>query len=338
MLKLDLNGKRFESLKSTEMKSENILERYDLQEMIVNSWDLFKNELGYPSAYLIGKEVGAYSTMDGIDLLAYDSDDSSLIVIELKRDKNKLQLLQSLSYAAMVNKWDSEELISKIQTDINPAPEELIDLINNSEIGQDVKIILISEYYDPEVIITADWLSSNYSVDITAFAISLHKLESETFFSLDQRYPLKELTDVYEVRGKRKKTSLKRRDIEWEEVIPKLIYPYAERGIGLCKNFIKGDPSRRRFGNIRTNYDNFKWISLNFRQKYINVYLKGNFDGDQDFLQSKFDETITINTWRDGLSILVKTEKQFEDLVKWLKLDPENKNNITPTPPDGLQR
>ena len=336
MLKLDLNKRRFESLKSTEMKSENILERFDLQEIIVNSWDLFNNEIGYPASFLIGQEVNPHnSTQNSIDLLSYNPDDSSLIVIELKRDKNKLHLLQALSYAAMVNKWDTDELISKIQKDINPDPEELIDLINSNEINPDVKIILIAEYYDPEVIITADWLSSNYSVDITAFAISLHKLESETFFNLDQRYPLKELTDVYEVRGKRKKSRSKQKDMEWEEVIPKLKYSYAERGIALCKKFRKGDPSRRRFGNVRSNYDGFTWISLNFRQNYINVYLKGDYDGNQDFLQSKFDETITINTWRDGLSFLVETENQFEDLVKWLRLEQGNKNNITLTPPDG---
>lgn len=336
MLKLDLNKRRFESLKSTEMKSENILERFDLQEAIVNSWDLFKNEIGYPASYLIGKEVNPHpSTQDSIDLLVYNPDDSSLIVIELKRDKNKLQLLQALSYAAMVRKWETDELVSNIQRDLNPDPEELIDLITSNEISPDIKVVLISEYYDPEVILTADWLSSNYSVDITAFSISLHKFESETFFNLEQRYPLKELTDVYEVREKRKKSRSKRRDMEWQEVLPKLNYPYAERGIELCKKFREGDPSRRRFGTIRRNYDGFTWISLSFRQNYINAYLKGNFDGDQDFLQSKFNEPITINTWRDGLSFLVETENQFEDLVKWLQLEPVNKNNITPTAPDG---
>lgn len=336
MLKLDLNNRRFESLKSTEMKTENILERFDLQEAIANSWDLFKNEIGYPASFLIGKEVEAHpSTKDSIDLLVYNPDDSSLIVIELKRDKEKLQLLQALSYAAMISKWEADELVSKIQRNINPDPEELIDLITSTDISPDIKIILISEYYDPEVIITADWLSSNYSVDITAFSISLHKLKSDTFFHLEQRYPLKELTDVYEVRGKRKKSRSKRRDMEWEEVLPKLNYSYAERGIELCKKFGKGDPSRRRFGRIRTKYAGFDWISLNFRQNYINVYLKANFDGDQELLQSKFNDPIKINTWRDGLSFLVETESQFEDLVKWLQLEHIIANNITPAQSDS---
>ena len=43
--------------------------------------------------------------------------------------------------------------------------------------------------------------------------------------------------------------------------------------------------------------------------------------GAQEVLQSKFDTLITINTWRDGLSFLVKTADQFENLVTWLELE-----------------
>jgi len=108
MLKFHETQKTFEKLDATEMKTENVLERYDLQEAIIQSWELFKNEIGLPSAFLIGDAINPHpSTQNTIDLLAYDPDDSSIIVIELKRDKHKLHLLQALSYAAMVNTWDS---------------------------------------------------------------------------------------------------------------------------------------------------------------------------------------------------------------------------------------
>ena len=172
MLKFHETQKTFEKLDATEMKAENVLERYDLQEAIIQSWELFKNEIGLPSAFLIGDEINPHpSTQNTIDLLAYDPDDSSIIVIELKRDKHKLHLLQALSYAAMVNTWDSEMLISKINPKCNPDPQELVELINSNELNADIKIILIAEYYDPEVIITSDWLSSSYSINITAFGI-----------------------------------------------------------------------------------------------------------------------------------------------------------------------
>jgi hypothetical protein len=56
MLKFDTGKKAFEKLETTELKAEKILERYDLQAAIANSWELFKNELGLPNAFLIGQE------------------------------------------------------------------------------------------------------------------------------------------------------------------------------------------------------------------------------------------------------------------------------------------
>lgn len=322
MLKFDMKSREFKNVEETALKQEKILERYDLQEAIVNSWEQFRNEIGLPTSYLIGKEVNPHrSTNNSIDLLAYDPDDSSLIVIELKRDKDKLQLLQALSYAAMVSKWDTDELVSKIQPEHNADFDELVDLITGSESITDVKVILVSEYYDPEVILTSDWLSGNYGVDITAFSISLFKLDEETLLSLDQRFPLKDLDDVYELRGRRKKAKHNEVTITWEDILPKLKYPFASRGIELCKNFSNGDPGRRRFVAIRTNYDGFTWININFRQKYMNIYLKGDYEGATQFLQSKFTDEITINSWRDGLNFCIEKERQFNDLVAWLNLE-----------------
>ena len=91
MLKFDTIAGKFENVPQSNLKENNLLERYDLQTAIVGSWDLFKNEIGFPSAFLIGQEITPdNTTQNSIDLLAYDADDSSLIVIELKRDKNKL--------------------------------------------------------------------------------------------------------------------------------------------------------------------------------------------------------------------------------------------------------
>ncbi len=49
--------------------------------------------------------------------------------------------------------------------------------------------------------------------------------------------------------------------------------------------------------------------------------MAGDFENARELLQSKFDSPITVNTWRDGLSFLVETADQFENLVAWLELD-----------------
>jgi hypothetical protein len=322
MLKYDVEKKALIQLEPTEMKEEEFRERYDLQEAIIKSWDVFKNEIGLPTAYLIGDEINPHeSTQDSIDILAYDPDDSSLIVIELKRDKNKLQLLQALTYAAMVSKWDQERLISKIKTQYYESTDELTDIIKSNPLNATIKIILISEFYDPEVIITADWLSNSYDLDITAFSVRLHRIGDQIILSTEQRFPLKELDEVYDSRGKRRTQKKEHDDIDWDDIIPKLQYPFARKGIELCKKIKSGDASRRRFGNIRKNWDGLDWISINFREKYINVYIGGSIENMAELLQSKFSETIEISTWAGGVSFRVDTEKKFSDMVAWLKLE-----------------
>lgn len=322
MFQFDLNNHTLETLEKTPLKAENILERYDLQRAIVNSWDLFKSNIGFPAAYLIGQEVPAHSsTQNAIDLVAFDPDDSSIIVIELKRDKNKLQLLQALSYAGMVHQWGQAGLLERVQKDLNPDYEELVESITVNEINKIIKIVLISEYYDPEVIITADWLYNEHGVDITAFSIELHKMLDQYFLQVDQKYPLRELADSYKARRKERKDKKPEVDVEWEDVLPNLQYPFAKKAIELCKRIKNGDPSRRRFVALRPNYDGFDWIDLYFRNKHLRVYIRGDFDRAEEHLQSKFSTPLSIGTWRDGYSFAIETEEQFQELVAWLKLE-----------------
>jgi len=320
MLKLNTDKKTFETLLHSELKAENLLERYDFQVAMIKSWETIKNEIGLPNSYLIGQEINPHKAVgNAIDLLAFNADDSSLIIIELKRDKNKLQLLQALSYAAMVSKWDKELLLSQIQSDINPDRSELTDLIENSDLSDEVSIILISEYYDPEVIITAEWLTNNYGVDITAFAVKILKLEQQTFVHFEQRLPLKELDDVYETRKRKSRRNEINYEINWEDVLPKLKYSFAKNALEYCKKVSEGDPARRRFGTFRKNYDGFNWISINFREKYLNIYTGDNLENGEATIQSKFTKPMEVSSWRNGHSFKIHTEKEFLELVKWLK-------------------
>jgi hypothetical protein len=323
MYKIDLSNKTLYKIDSTILKNENLLERHDLQQFIFNSWESFKNDIGLPTTILIGKEIKPHdSVQDSIDLLAFDQDDSSLIIIELKRDKNKFQLLQALSYAAMVATWDSEKLIKIVERGKTNFSNEAIDLIKNTELNNEVKIVLISEYYDPEVIITSNWLSSNYGVSITAFSVGLHKIDNQLLLEIDQKYPLPELSETYESRRKRN-LEIINDEITWEQVIPNLKYDFAQKGIDICRKIKgEGDPKRRRFGDIVKNFEGFNWISLNFREKYINVYT--GCDDKQTSIKrinEIFGQEMIISEWRDGISFNISDKKDFDKLLKWLKIE-----------------
>ena len=320
MLKIDSESKKLVELDQSNLVAENLLERYDLQEMIVNSWDNVRKEIGIPTSFMIGKEVKPHeSVMDSIDILAYNPDDNALVVIELKRDKNKYQLLQSLNYAAMTGSWDSQTVVDNIQTNISDESDELRDVISGTELSPDVSIIMISELFDPEVIITSDWLSTRYGLNISAFAVEIHKLQGESFLSFRQRYPLKELSDIYETRhSKRKRTTDS--DKTWDDIIPLLTYPFGKKGISLCLKHREGLPKRRRFNNIRKNYDGFKWITISFRNKYVNVYTGVSKEHGIERIRELFGDDFEINEWKNGISVLIRTEDEFNTLAEWLNL------------------
>ena len=321
MLKFNITKKTLESLQVSGMREENILERYGLQHAMVSSWEVARDKLGLSESFLIGQEVNPhYSVGNSIDLLAFDPDDSTLIVIELKRDKNKLQLLQALSYAAMVATWDKEQLISKIQRDINKDPGELIDFINNNDLNPNVKIILLSETYDPEVIITAEWLSRTYRVDIIAFAATVLKLESDTFINFEQRLPLKELADVYERRGQRARTTENRNEVTWESVIPNLKYDFGSEAVRLFTKEKEGDPSRKRIIGIGTQIEEFSRMDVHFPEKYMRMTFVGTPDNAEAIIQSKFSMPIEVSPHDDWFSFRIETNQQFEELLNWLKI------------------
>ena len=321
MLRLDPDEHTLSILEDTDLQTENILERYDFQRAIVNSWELFRKEIGIPSAILVGSEIRPHdSTQDSLDILAFDPDDSQVVVIELKRKKNKLQLLQALSYAAMVSRWDVDKFVGYANNIEGPESQELIDSIRSTDDNLNVKVILVAEEYDPEVILTADWLKSNYSVDISAYAIELNKSQNDLILSVTQRYPLIGIEDTYKFRSRRHIDNNSGTDVTWEDVIPKLKYSFAAKLISLCKPIRAGEAKRRRFSRIRRNFEGFSWISILLKYNYVNVWIKGARNEARRHIQSKFSETVEINSWRDGWSVIVDSESKFNDLVKWLKL------------------
>src|SRR5262245_18273872 len=107
MLKVNPTEKTLVPLSSTTLNQSKILERTHLQEAIIRSWDAFISELGFEELLLVGSEIVPHdSCRDRLDLRAIDRDGTP-VVFELNRHRDRLQLLQAISYAAMVAKWDA---------------------------------------------------------------------------------------------------------------------------------------------------------------------------------------------------------------------------------------
>ena len=203
MLKLDAEAKKLSPVSSTTLKQANVLERADLQEAIIRSWDAFCGELGFEELFFVGSEVRPHdSCANRVDILAL-SRDGTPVVFELKRHRDRLQLLQAISYAAMVAKWDVRRFRDELSGKSDEQAEEVRSLLEDEGFElRSPEIVLIAESFDPEVILSADWLA-DFGVPIVAFAITAVDHHEETLISVDQKFPLPGLDDVYVRRGGR---------------------------------------------------------------------------------------------------------------------------------------
>jgi len=324
MIEINTKDKLFIKIEDTEMKTQKILERSDLQEYIVNSWDIFTNEIGLPDIYYIGKEIVPHeSVKDRIDILAYDPNDSKTVIIELKRDKDKTQLIQAISYAGMVNTWTSEDYINNIQnTGDEIKRNETKDYFQNNEIGSGIKLILIAEYFDPEIILAADWLTTEHNLSITAFKIQLHKVDQKILLEIDQKYPLKELEDAYEARKKRQtqqtETISKR---TWDDIKNNIKYSFGKNVIDYLINKLgQGDSGRARFVTTISN-DIIKKFVISFRYNYINIYSwVSNKDEGKEAIKKIFGDDFIVTEWQDGLTFNLTTEEEYDKFKNWLTI------------------
>ena len=118
MLKIDRSNQSLSKLATPSFADSSITERYDLQEFIKNSPDEFFREIG-EELFLIGTEITpSKNVADRIDLLAVDKN-GQVVVVELKRGSNKLQMLQVISYAGMISHWTAEDVQGLLNDLIN---------------------------------------------------------------------------------------------------------------------------------------------------------------------------------------------------------------------------
>lgn len=324
MLKFSGNKDALESMPESDLKENEILERYNLQKAIVNSWEAFVGELGMPELFLVGQEIKPHEAVrDSIDILAFDSSDGTPVVMELKRSKDKLQLLQAITYAAMISAWSPERFVDEARRQNVSSVDDLVDSMPDGGVSKKVRIILVAEKFDPEVIIASDWLLEQFNVEISAFGIDVFKKKDEIFLSINQKFPLPELHESYVARTTCKTADPAARELTWDEVAKTLKYSWGAAAIKTLQRVRPGNPDRRRFSNVRTGFCGFDWITVNMRREYVNVYIRGLPDGAETLLKSKFKEPIVVTRWRDGYSFHVRTQNQFEDLLKWLEIESE---------------
>ena len=323
MLKVDPTTKTLTPLPQSTLKQSHILERAHLQEAILQSWDAFCGELGFEELFLVGSEITPHhSCRDRIDILAIDSDGHP-VIFELKRHRDKLQLLQAVSYAAMVAKWDAERFLDALPTGGNEQAEDLRAMLRSDGFSlADPCIVLLAESFDPEVILSADWLAE-FGVSIQAFAISVLEHGDDTLLSIDQRFPLLGVDDVYVRRGG-PHIHVSGETATWEEAVKQVNFPFAARAVAAFRKHIHGSPHRRRFNSIYSSSPLGR-MSINIRRSYLKMYTVDQSAEAEETLRTRFGDVIAITPWgsdktrNSGFTFTIETEAQLDKFLEALE-------------------
>jgi len=319
VLKVDPSTKTLVAVSSTTLTQANILERTHLQEAIVRSWDAFISEMGYEELFLVGSEVVPHdSCRDRIDLRAI-SRQGTPVVFELKRHRDRLQLLQAVSYAAMVAKWDAGRFRQALGGRNDEDAEELRSLLEDEafELGKP-EIVLIAESFDPEVILAAEWLAK-FGVPIAAFAISGVEHRGDTLITIDQRFPLAGVDDVYVRRTSRGAGTPE--SSSWDDALTKVSFPFAKRAVDIFRKRIEGSPHRRQFNSIYSDSPLGR-MSIALRKKYLKVYTVDQSAESEKVVRARLEPTIAVSPWgsestnNSGFTFTIETADQLDHFLK----------------------
>src|ERR1700730_17238769 len=226
MLRIAKTNKTLSALERKTMRESGYWEGRDIQEMICRSPGSFCEELE-EDIYIVGNEVQPTDFVQNrIDLLGVDPDGVA-VIIEIKRGNDKLQLLQALSYAGMVAKWEPKRFIEQLrefnkkqQQTFEQVKDELEQSLEERDIeaiNRNQRIVLLAEAFDYEVLVTAEWLTERYDMDIRCYRVALAKHGEDDFLTCTRAYPPRELTEIAIRRRREKEIGGKPSD--WNEAL-----------------------------------------------------------------------------------------------------------------------
>lgn len=290
MLRIDRNTGQLSALDSLSMSDADMKERADLQQLIYRNPEQFFQVECNETLFVLNQEVEPSEIVgDRIDLLALDSEGKA-VIIELKRGNEKLQLLQALSYAAMVSDltWDEVRKrsdparLAELQEFLerHGLDEEGVD--GQTQLNQFQRIVLVAESYDYEVLRTAEWLTDK-GIDIRCYEVALARdmVNNFDYLSAVQLFPAKPLAERARRRGSlRNFAAIEPRTIEkrLSECTNDVVKRYFEELLAQVPH-----PRMNRRGSALVfPPQGVMRYHLSPRDGYARLIQRGRFDGDED--------------------------------------------------------
>jgi hypothetical protein len=194
-----------EPVPSSTFTAEQVLERADLQRLLRARIDAIVD-----GVLIVSEEFGAFAgARRRIDLLGIDHS-GQLVVFELKRTEDGGHLeLQALRYAAMVSVMTFEDLLEHYEQYLartdpgagEKARSRLVDWLKdadgeNTVLSREVRIVLVSAGFDPEITTTVLWLNDVYGLDIRCVRLTPYKVGERLLLDVQQVIPLPEASEL----------------------------------------------------------------------------------------------------------------------------------------------
>jgi hypothetical protein len=319
MLRVNRAKKELVKLEKRTLPDSGLTEPYDLQRMIRNSADEFFAEIE-EDLLIIGEEIHpAELVEDRIDLLAVDQQ-GSLVVIELKRGSHKLHLLQALAYAGMVSKWEQERIIMERQRFMGSSKEETEEemeeflLQGAGTLNDSQRIILIAEDFEYEALVTAEWLTEAYGLDIRCHRLALSVQDDAEFLTCTCIYPPPEIAQ-HARRRRRGGDTVNMPWADWNDALSKI-------NNEALVEFFRRELEQGRENHLghrdlfyRVNDHRIFFVGARKNSAYVWQYRR--FPDDEQYWKSKIGPHLDTEPVKDGkcLRFHLSTAKDFEQFL-----------------------
>ena len=324
MLRIDRDKRTLKKLDQQSMPDADLLERSDLQQMIRKSSSDFFAEMG-EKLLLIGEEVRPTDFVDDrIDLLAIDQEGAG-VIIEIKRGSHKFHLLQALSYAAMVSKWPQDRILTEYCSLVGKAADEGTDDIEQflnvdiENLNGSQRVFLLAENFDYEVLVTAEWLSESYDVDIRCYRLGLSSDGTAAFLTCTCIYPPPELAE-HAIRRRREPGKPSRWQ-DWDTALAALgndtVAAFFRKELAAGREYYL--PKRI----LRYRVNGKRGWAVVARKEHAYVWQEARFKDDEKYWAKKIGADAHVQPVKGGraLRFFLTSERDFDNFLDAVQRD-----------------
>lgn len=203
----EIQSEKLSPVPMTTFVAEAILERKHLQRLLRADTAPLGEDL-----LVIAEEFGNWEDSNRrIDLLCLDRD-ATLVVVEIKRTEDGGHMeLQAIRYAAMVSSMTLDQAVAAHAKYLGGDPAEAevkarnavaeflnLESIEEAELVDEVRIILVSADYSSEITTSVMWLNKR-GLDVRCIRLCPYKMGDKVLVDATQIIPLPEAAD-YEVK------------------------------------------------------------------------------------------------------------------------------------------